>query len=322
MIICQPKIKPKNQHLQSILASSKLRLLRLRKNNPVIKNQQQQTLKSPLATLLGYYTPHPQESDTVALLIHGWEGSSQSTYIQLLADSLFHQGLDIYRLNLRDHGESHHLNEGLFHSCRIEEVVLAVQDIQQQFPNKKLILCGFSLGGNFALRLASRAQQAALKFKHVFAISPPILPKNSMDAIHKSKLYNKYFLNKWKRSLSIKNQQFPHIFENQNWQQQDSLENLTQMLIVDHTEYKSTDEYFSGYSITPDVIQTINCPTHVITAWDDPVIPFKDFSTIDRLPQIKLITTAHGGHCGFIQGWNMRSWIEDHVINEIKNETT
>lgn len=321
MIICQPPIRPKNKHLQSILASSKIRLMRLRKHNPVVENQIKQELSNPLATLLGFHTPNPQPSDTMAILLHGWEGSSQSTYIQLLANSLYQEGLDIYRLNLRDHGDSHHLNQDLFHSCRIEEVVHAVQDIQTQFPNKKFVLCGFSLGGNFALRIASRAAEAGLNFQQVFAVSPPIIPKNSMDAIHGSKLYNTYFIRKWKRSLHIKNRLFPEIFDDHRWQQEDNLERLTQMLILDHTEFHTTDDYFAGYSITPDVIRSINCPTHVITAWDDPVIPFSDFSTIDRLPQIKLLTTAHGGHCGFIQGWRMRSWIEDHVINEIKNES-
>ncbi len=318
MIICQPPIRPKNKHLQSILASSKIRLLRLRKHNPVKDQQVLQELKNPLATLLGHYTQHPDQADTVAILLHGWEGSSQSTYIQLLANTLYAEGLDIFRLNLRDHGDSHHLNEALFHSCRIEEVVEAIQTIQQQFSGKKFILCGFSLGGNFALRVAARAQAAGLEFQHVFAVSPPVLPKNSMDAIHGSKLYNSYFLKKWKRSLHIKNRLFPHLFDDQRWQQENNLERLTQMLIVAHTEFSSTDAYFDGYSITPDVIRAINCPTDVITAWDDPVIPFKDFSTIDRLPQIRLLTTAHGGHCGFVQGWRMRSWIEDHIINEIK----
>lgn len=317
MIISQPPIRPKNKHIQSLLASSKIRLLRLRKSNPVIENETKQTLKSELATLLGFYTKNEQPTDTVAILLHGWEGSSQSTYIQLLADTLYRDGLDIFRLNLRDHGDSHHLNEELFHSCRINEVVHAVKEIQNQFPNKKFIMCGFSLGGNFALRVAAKAKDAGLSFDHVFAVSPPIIPKHSMQAIHGSKIYNKYFLRKWKRSLHIKQGLFPHLFGNQNWQDEENLERLTQMLIVAHTEYTSTDDYFNGYSITPETIEEIDCPTHVITAWDDPVIPFKDFSTIDRLPQIKIITSKFGGHCGFVQGLSMRSWVEDHVINEI-----
>ena len=38
------------------------------------------------------------------------------------------RGYDVVRLNLRDHGDSHHLNPEIFHSCRIAEVVGAVHE--------------------------------------------------------------------------------------------------------------------------------------------------------------------------------------------------
>ena len=43
------------------------------------------------------------------------------------------RGFDVVRLNLRDHGETHHLNRDLFHSCRLPEVVGAVRALQQCF---------------------------------------------------------------------------------------------------------------------------------------------------------------------------------------------
>ena len=42
------------------------------------------------------------------------------------------------RLNLRDHGDSHHLNPGIFHSCRIAEVVGAVQRLQALYADATL----------------------------------------------------------------------------------------------------------------------------------------------------------------------------------------
>jgi len=86
------------------------------------------------------------------VLLHGWEGRSESTYIQLLADTLYRQGVSIARLNFRDHGNTHHLNRGLFHSCRLDEVADAVRAVQDQWQPQQLFLAGFSLGGNFAIR--------------------------------------------------------------------------------------------------------------------------------------------------------------------------
>src|SRR5690606_23051049 len=72
-------------------------------------------------TLTGYFTPHPQARALVVLL-HGWEGSHQSSYLYGVAAALHQAGYALFRLNLRDHGDSHHLNRALFHSARLREV--------------------------------------------------------------------------------------------------------------------------------------------------------------------------------------------------------
>ena len=316
MIIYRPPLKPKNRHLQSILASAKWRLLPLRKHNPVKDVQAAELIETPLATLQGFYSPHPQDHGRLAILIHGWEGSAESTYLQRMAHHLYAEGISVYRLNLRDHGDSHHLNEDLFHSCRLAEVVAALQQLKQRFSGHKIDLIGFSLGGNFAVRAAA---DGTLNFAGVYAVSPPVNPENSMRAIEASRLYGPYFLRKWKRSLAKKQNHFPHLFEGSHWQQLHSLKELTETLVLKHTEFSTLHDYFYGYSLTPEVIKKISNPTHIITAWDDPVIPFADFSTIDRLSNIKLVTTPHGGHCGFIKNWRLHSWVEDYIINEIQS---
>ncbi|MFV0542796.1 MAG: YheT family hydrolase [Marinicella pacifica] len=316
MIIYRPRLKPKNRHLQSILASAKWRLWPLRHNNPVKEVGQKELIKTPLATLQGFYSPQPKNNKQTAILIHGWEGSAMSTYLQRMAHQLYADGIGVYRLNLRDHGDSHHLNEALFHSCRLDEVVASLKQLQARFVGQDLYLIGFSLGGNFAVRAAADRD---LSFTGVYAVSPPVNPENSMQAIEASKLYGPYFLRKWKRSLAIKQNHFPHLFEGHPWQQLNSLKELTETLVLKHTEYKTIEAYFYGYSLTPEVIKNINSPTQIITAWDDPVIPFADFSTIDRLSNIKLVTTPTGGHCGFIKNWRLHSWVEDYIINEIQS---
>jgi predicted alpha/beta-fold hydrolase len=93
----------------------------------------------------------------MAVLLHGWEGSTESGYVMSLGALLFSRGFDVLRLNLRDHGSTHHLNRGIFHSCRLPEVVGAARAIAARFPEAPLFLAGFSLGGNFMLRVAADA---------------------------------------------------------------------------------------------------------------------------------------------------------------------
>ena len=100
-------------------------------------------------TLQAFHAPPPPGAavppggPTLAVLLHGWEGSAASLYILSLAQRLFGHGYDVVRLNLRDHGDTHHLNRDLFHSCRLSEMVGAVRRLQADFPAHRLVLAGW-----------------------------------------------------------------------------------------------------------------------------------------------------------------------------------
>ncbi len=316
MPICKPGIKPKNKHLQSFLASSKIRLLRLFKTTNPIKTQSKKVQLNLKSSVLEGYITKKEKAEKLYILLHGWEGSAQSTYIQLLANELYNKKkATIFRLNFRDHGDTHHLNKELFHSCRLGEVCEAIKKITEHHPCKETYLCGFSLGGNFAIRVVSKAEEVGINITKVFAISPPINPKNSMLAIEKSPLYSRYFLKKWQKSLEKKYKTHPENFDNAKYQEIKSLDKLTELLIIKNTDYNTTDDYFRGYEINTQILQNIQTQTHILMAKDDPVIPYEDFSVIKNQKNLILNVTEHGGHCGFITGWNMHSWVEEYIIN-------
>ncbi|MFK8012250.1 MAG: YheT family hydrolase [Marinicellaceae bacterium] len=277
-------------------------------------------LKTTEAELQGFYSKSSSQ-EKLYILLHGWEGSAQSTYIRLLGNSLYKQkNTAVFRLNFRDHGVTHHLNEELFHSCRLIEVVEAIKQITDKYPHKAVYLCGFSLGANFSLRVAAKADEYNIKLTKVFAISPPIVPKNSMLAIEKSTLYSKYFMRKWQKSLDKKQQIYPETFPEVDYKNIKSLDELTRLLILRHSDYKTTDEYFSAYQIDEEVIKNINVFCHVLTAWDDPVIPFEDFTILEKRQKIKLVTSKHGGHCGFIVNWKLDSWVEKYILENSQDK--
>ena len=71
--------------------------------------------------LQGFLSRCEGSSRGLVILLHGWEGSANSAYIVSTGRYLYDRGFDVFRLNLRDHGDSHHLNEGLFYGTLIEE---------------------------------------------------------------------------------------------------------------------------------------------------------------------------------------------------------
>jgi predicted alpha/beta-fold hydrolase len=251
----------------------------------------------------------------LAVLFHGWEGSVDSTYVLQTGSRLLADGWDVFRLNFRDHGDSHHLNEALFHSCRIDEVVLALGDIARRWPRPALALAGFSLGGNFALRAAMHAPAAGIPLDYALAVCPIIDPSEGLFSLEETApwFYQAYFMHKWRRSLQAKQAAFPQqeYFELAELRQ--SLRGLTESLVKRHTDFGSLQAYLDGYSVAGDALTALQIPATILTARDDPVIPVGAFERLQLPPNVELDIADYGGHCGFIRGLDMTSFTDDYI---------
>jgi predicted alpha/beta-fold hydrolase len=247
----------------------------------------------------------------LAVLLHGWEGSADSQYLLSLAQTLFESGFEVVRLNLRDHGATHHLNRELFHSCRLPEVVGAVRALAVRFPDIPMVLGGFSLGGNFMLRVAAHHEARNLPIERVIAVSPVLDPAATLDTLERGlTIYHTYFVRKWSRSLAKKQLAWPDHYDFAEILRTGSLREMTRQLVASHTEYPTMADYLAGYAITGTRLTTLAAPATVFTALDDPIIASADLARLARVPHLDIVTTAHGGHCGFIESMGATNWID------------
>ena len=251
----------------------------------------------------------------LALLLHGWEGSASSLYVLSLGQYLFDRGFDVLRLNLRDHGDSHHLNEGIFHSCRIAEVVGAVRSVQLAHPGQALSLVGFSLGGNFFLRVGARAAGAELTLDRIVAVCPVLDPVHTLARLEEGWfLYRRYFVWKWQRSLGKKQAAWPDLYDLREVRRMTSLTPMTDYLARVHGAFPSLDAYLRGYAVVEGALASLTVPTRIIAAADDPIIPAVDLARLHGSPSLEILRTSHGGHCGYVDGAGGGSWIEREVL--------
>lgn len=253
----------------------------------------------------------------LAVLLHGWEGSGESLYILSLAQDLFMCGFDVVRLHLRDHGPSHHLNAGLFHSCLLAEVVGAVRTLRARFPEHSLHLGGFSLGGNFALRVAADQDAAALRVANVVAVSPVLDPEHTLVALERGfGPYHAYFVLKWLRSLRAKQAAWPNLYDFASLERLKTLRAMTAELVARHTAFPDLGAYFAGYALTGRRLATLSAPATILAALDDPIIPAEDLRRLAQPEGLRIIVTRHGGHCGFLTSLNEPSWADGIVVRE------
>ena len=108
--------------LQTALCSSRLRTLG---SNPMRACARESIIDAGDGVRLqGFWSHQPHRpARGLVILLHGWEGSADSAYILSTGRFLFARGFDIFRLNYRDHGTTHHLNSGLFLGTLIDEVL-------------------------------------------------------------------------------------------------------------------------------------------------------------------------------------------------------
>lgn len=303
----KPKIFFRNSHFQSIMASSRLRL---RCQRAMDKNSREEIIDTSVGSrLLSFVTKNSSHTGTI-LYLHGWEGSSSSAYITDSADYFYRRGFSIIRLNLRDHGNSHHLNEGLFHGALMDETFEAVSRLASLSNGKPVYLIGFSLGGNFALRIALRHRiKKIAHLKHVFTISAPLDPYRTTLAIdHGYFFYRKYFLKKWKRSLIKKQRIFPHKYDFDAMLKSKTLIELTEKMMHYFPDMISYRDYFNLYTLKNDDFQNLIIPVTMFIAEDDPFIPHDDYLRIQESQYLRISRQKFGGHCGFLDLFPADCW--------------
>jgi predicted alpha/beta-fold hydrolase len=318
----QPPWLLRNPHVQSVLASSRIRRwLSLRRGGDIESCAVEHIVDcGDGVRLQGFHTTQRAlpEARGLVVLLHGWEGSARSNYVLSSGARLLRDGFDVFRLNFRDHGETHHLNREIFHSCRIDEVVAAVGAIAEHFPARALAIAGFSLGGNFALRVALRAPATAIPLAYVLAVCPVVSPASGLFGLENGpRFYQSYFLRKWTRSLRAKQALFPDMELFTAAELDADLRGLTRALVLRHTEFGSLENYLNGYSIAGDALSSLRVPATILTAIDDPVIPIADFLTLKLPPNVELDIAPHGGHCGFIRDFSLRSFTEDYIVERM-----
>jgi len=316
----------RNGHANTIAAASFLRKTYAQRVSRRLRKQSESHVLS-LANnvqLQGLLTTH-EVSDQISgqkplvLIMHGWLGCAESLYLLPIANKLHELGFNIFRLNFRDHGGTQHLNKDLFHSCRLDEVLNATQAIQQQIPHSKFYILGFSLGGNFALRIGAEAKSKNLTIDKIISVCPVMNATNVLDETKSMlKIYTEYYLQRWKNMLKIKHKLYPENYDLTTINQQSSLTEMTEHLLLKYTEFDSVKNYLEGYSITGDRLKSLSVKSDVYIAEDDPVIPSHDWENLHASEYLNIRHTQFGGHCGYLNGIFNSSWVDEQIIKTIR----
>ena len=263
------------------------------------------------------------------VIVHGLEGSSESTYVIGTGSKAWLAGMNVVRMNVRNCGGTEQLAPTLYHSGLSGDVGAVVNELITKDHLPRIAIAGFSMGGNLVLKLAGEWGSAAPREVKAFAaICPGMDLAASAAELHRwsNRIYEWRFLLSLWQSVGRKARLFPEIFRRPGLRAMRSLRDFDDQVTARYCGFTGADDYYRRASSSP-LVPRIAVPTLVIHAQDDPFVRIlpESRAALAANPQVRFIETEHGGHCAFVgedSGSDGR-WAERQIIeffHEITNQ--
>jgi hypothetical protein len=268
-----------------------------------------------------HWQRRPWERPTLVAL-HGLNGSSEAHYMKGLAAKAFASGINVLRLNQRNCGDTEHLSNGLFHSGLTADAAFVVDELIDVDRLPAIVVAGYSLGGNLALKLAGEyGAHAPAAFVGAAAVSPIIEIEMCVRALERASnaIYNWNFVRDLKRRMRRKERFNPGLFDLKKLAAIRTVREFDAAYTAPYFNFASAEDYYHRASAMR-VVDRIRVPTLVIAAEDDPFVPSQPFGDprVAGNPAIDLRLSPHGGHCGFVgpaTALDDGYWAENQIVN-------
>jgi len=308
----------KGPHLQTVVGT-----LVQRRSVPTKTVIERVELEDGDQTTIHLNEPENATDDSpILLILHGLEGSADRPYMNRTARKALVEGFRTARMNMRLCGDAENVSKRFYNGAQSEDVSSVCSWLSDRFSRAPVTLMGFSLGGNLVLKAAG--QSGCANLKGAVAVCPPVEPQRAVVELLKgfNRVYHYRFVcgmvSRARRYLERFPQPFiPPLSKTM------TIREFDRLFTAPMGGYKSLEDYYEACS-PKRWLKKMGCPSLIITAKDDPIVPFISFSDIMDL--VPLLVPGNGGHLGFVgaprNGDPDRFWAENRAIDFLKGALT
>lgn len=264
--------------------------------------------------------PDEGPASRIVLLIHGLGGCYASPYVQRVAARLSAVGIGVARMDQRGCGAGRRVARHTCHAGRSDDVEAVVRFLSARHPQARLMLCGFSLGGNLVLRWLGTASRDALQsVDFAMAVAPPIQLADCVASLGRgiNRVYDHFFTRRLWHDYQVRTREGRHVLAGSGGRTSGgpsqspnagpesemrtpkNLYELDQILTAPLGGFASAQTYYEFASSLP-YLAKVSVDTLIIAAEDDPMIPAQMFARAALSPQVRLYMTRSGGHMGYV----------------------
>lgn len=245
----------------------------------------------------------PGQADTLLIVSHGLEGDSQRSYIKGMIRAFARQGCHGLAWNYRGCSGESNLLERFYHSGATEDLEAVTQHARKTGIYKRIILSGFSLGGNLTLKyLGERGSELSPELWKAAVFSVPLHLSSSSRKISEGSnwLYNKRFLRRLEHKIRTKEAKMPGKFDMQALKSIKTLREFDDVYTAPLHGFKDAEAYYAHCSAL-HYLQDIRIPVLILNAKNDPFLsplcyPEKE---LKEHPFVQFEAPDEGGHVGF-----------------------
>jgi hypothetical protein len=313
-----------NAHAQTIFAT----LPWVWPSRPLLRRE---TLELPDgdATAVDWMIAGDSLPDAAPLLIilHGLEGSAESSYARMLMDAVLERGWRSCVLHFRDCGDYRNRLPRRYHAGETNDLRYFLSTIQAEriaSGNPGPILAvGYSLGGNVLLKYLGESRSET-PLAAATAVCAPLdlhVCANALN-IGFSKSYQYYLLKRMKRSVTQKFSRHTSAFDWRKAMNARTFAEFDDLVTAPLHGFAGMQDYYDRCSAT-HFLGSIERPTLIINALDDPFMSPAVLPDAGSLPvNVTLEVSKNGGHVGFVSGgtpWHPKFYLPGRIIEFLES---
>lgn len=262
----------------------------------------------------------------VVVIVHGLEGSCESGYVVGIADKAWARGFHAVRLNQRNCGGSERLTPTLYNSGLSGDYRAVLMELAEE-GFEQIFFVGYSMGGNLVTKMAGELGAGAPpQLKGVAVVCPALDLAACADALEKREnfIYQRHFVRGLMTRYLHKAELFPERYRKNGFGPIRTVREFDDEITAPCFGFRDAAEYYEAAS-AKRVVADVAVPLLVVTAQDDPFVPYELFARagVEKNPCVRFVAPERGGHCGFISRFAgaERFWAEERIVEFVEERS-
>ncbi len=264
-----------------------------------------------------------RDGETVALLLHGLEGHTYRPYMLGMAKAMQRLGIAVASMNFRGCSGTPNRLLKSYHHGSTDDLDSVITHILNTTTYEKIILIGFSLGGNVILKyLGEKPYANHSAIISAIAISTPCDLASCAGKLAEpsNALYMKRFLKLLHKKVKAKMTTLPGLINDIGYDKIKTFKDFDDRYTAPIHGFTGAEDYWAKCA-SKQFLSSITIPSLLLNAKNDPFLTEKccPWEIAQNSPHLFFEHPHSGGHVGFIS-FNKEKlyWHEQRTLSFIQ----